>query len=108
MEIPGQFRVEINSLATDTRLHYAGATIATMLGVDDATAERLGLEQIISRELRRKRKAARRTQKGKEDGKLTREEWLAQNSASKSEPWRALGMARSTWYARGKPVPPVP
>lgn len=35
-----------------------------------------------------------------------REEYLA-NSISRAKPWEALGMSRSSWYAKGKPTAPV-
>lgn len=37
---------------------------------------------------------------------LPREEYLA-NSISRAKPWEALGMSRSSWYAKGKPTPPT-
>jgi len=34
-----------------------------------------------------------------------REQWLAEHSIERTQPWRALGMSRSSWYAKGKPMP---
>lgn len=34
-----------------------------------------------------------------------REEYLA-NSLMRLKPWEKLGISRSTWYRRGKPMPP--
>lgn len=36
---------------------------------------------------------------------LPREQWLAEHTLARSEPWRALGISRATWYRRGKPMP---
>jgi len=35
-----------------------------------------------------------------------RAEFLA-HSLTRTRPWDALGMSRSSWYAKGKPVPPA-
>lgn len=35
---------------------------------------------------------------------LPRAEWEATNSISRTKPWEALGMSRSTWYRKGKPM----
>jgi len=36
-----------------------------------------------------------------------RAEFLA-HSLTRTRPWDALGMSRSSWYAKGKPAPPQP
>jgi len=35
-----------------------------------------------------------------------RDEFLA-HSLTRTQPWQALGMSRSSWYAKGKPAPPA-
>ena len=35
---------------------------------------------------------------------LPRDQYLAE-SLSKTQPWKALGISRATWYRRGKPMP---
>ena len=40
----------------------------------------------------------------KERGQMTRDEYLAANTLSRDEPWKALGMSRRDWYRKGKPT----
>ena len=87
--------------ASDPRLHYSGGRMAEVLGIDRGMTEALGLEQIIPEDLRRDRRNAARRARRKAAGGQSREEYLAGNRASREKPWEALGIERSTWYARG-------
>jgi len=87
--------------ALDGRLHYSGARIAELLEVPDETARVLGLEQVFSKEERARRKASRERARRLEAGAASREEWLAQNSASREKPWTLAGLSRTKWYALG-------
>lgn len=60
---------------------------------DDMKAKRAASEK--ERLLARRRRA----------GAVDRAEYEA-NSATRTEPWKALGMTRRTWYRSGKPMPP--
>lgn len=86
--------------ASDPRLSYAGHEIAERLGVDAAMATALDLRQIIPAALRHARRNARRRASRQKSGRLSREEYLAQNRASLEAPWVAAGMSRATWYRR--------
>ncbi len=86
--------------AGDPRLHYSGARMAEILGIDRAMSEALGLEQIIPPDLRRDRRNAARRARRKAAGGQSRDEFLESRTVSKEKPWIALGISRSTWYAR--------
>ena len=79
------------------RLNYSGERMIEVLGIGRAMAEALGFEQIIPQTLRADRRNARRRQKRQQDGGLSREEYLAQNAASKDKPWEAAGLGRSAY-----------
>ena len=87
--------------ASDPRLHYSGARMAEILGIGRDIAEALGLEQIIAPELRRDRRNAARRAKRKATGGQSRGKFLEGRAVSREKPWIALGISRSTWYARG-------
>jgi len=36
---------------------------------------------------------------------LPRDTWLNENSINREQPWKVLGISRSTWYRHGKPMP---
>lgn len=98
---------------SDGRYHYAGATIADMLGVTAAGARTLGLEQVMPKSERARRKAERECQRRRAAGAMSRGAWLEKNSREARQPWVELGMSRSTFYRRRKagqivePVEPV-
>jgi hypothetical protein len=87
--------------ASDTRLHYSGNRMAEILGIDRSMAEALGLEQILPEDLRRDRRNAARRARREAAGRQSRDAYLAGNRNSREKPWEALGIRRSTWYARG-------
>jgi hypothetical protein len=87
---------------TDGRYHYAGATIADMLGVTAAGARTLGLEQIMPTCERARRKAERERQRRRTAGAMSRETWLEENTREARQPWVNLSISRSTYYRRLK------
>lgn len=84
----------------DPRLNYSGERMCEVLGVSRVMAEALALEQIIPQVLRTERRNARRREKRQKGGGLSREEYLAQNPASREKPWETLGIGRSVYYER--------
>ena len=56
-----------------------------------------------AKERKRERDRTYAAQKRKAAGMQDRESYLDANSLSREKPWEALGMKRSTWYAKGKP-----
>ena len=87
---------------TDGRYHYSGATIAELLGVTAAGARTLGLEQVMPKDERARRKAERERLGRRAVGAASREDWLNENSRERQQPWTELGMSRSTYYRRIK------
>ena len=87
---------------SDGRYHYAGATIADLLGVTAAGARTLGLEQIMPTCERARRKAERERQRRRTAGAMSRETWLEEHSREARQPWVNLGISRSTYYRRLK------
>jgi hypothetical protein len=86
---------------SDPRLHYSGHRMAEILGIDCGMAKAIGLEQIVPEDLRRDRRNAARRARRAAAGGQSRETYLAGRRVSRERPWEALGMSRSTWYARG-------
>ena len=84
----------------DGRYHYSGATMADLLGVSDEDARDLALAQIFSPAERRRRKAVKERSRRAASGAVPREEYLAANAVSRSQPWKAAGISRATWYRR--------
>ena len=87
---------------SDGRYHYAGVTIADLLGVTAAGARTLGLEQIMPTCERARRRAERERQRRRTAGAMSRETWLEENSREARQPWVNLGISRSTYYRRLK------
>ncbi|WP_264212421.1 hypothetical protein [Leisingera thetidis] len=85
---------------TDGRYHYSGATVAELLDVTAAGARALGLEQVMPKEERAKRKAERERLRRRTAGVMSRQEWLQKNSQERQKPWIELGISRSTFYRR--------
>lgn len=90
------------SLLSDGRYHYAGATLAELLGVSDKMAHDLGLRQIFSLTERQRRKAGKQRMRRAASGAVTRASYLAANAISRTKPWEAQGISRATWYRRQK------
>lgn len=90
--------VRTASVWGDGRYHYKGATIAEGLGITPEMARRLGLRQVIPASERRFRKAEAERQRRFENGAVSREEYLAINSASRQKPWEKLGIGRTKFY----------
>ena len=86
--------------ATDARLHYAGATMAAMLGVDAEMATTFELKQIFPTSVRRERRAEAQTRRRREAGAIPREEWLAGHRQGATRPWEAEGVSERTWRRR--------
>jgi hypothetical protein len=86
----------------DPRLNYSGERMAEGLGISRVMAEALGLQQIIPQVLRAERRNARRREKRHQEGGLSREEYLARNTASREKPWVVLGIGRSLYYQKKK------
>ncbi|MFG6534808.1 hypothetical protein ACGYK5_13285 [Sulfitobacter sp. 1A16787] len=84
------------------RYYYSGATIAEKLDVPAEMARDLKLKQIIPEEEKKRRNAARETQRRSEKGAMSREEYLDRNNATRTKPWRAFGISRSKYYALKK------
>lgn len=91
-----------NAPLSDGRYHYAGATISDLLGVTAAGARTLGLEQVMPKNERARRKAERECQRRWATGAISREAWLERNSREARQPWLDLGISRSTYYRRLK------
>ncbi|WP_435988502.1 hypothetical protein [Sulfitobacter sp. SH24] len=81
------------------RYYYSGATIAEKLDVSAEMARDLDLKQIMPEEEKKHRNAARERQRRAKIGAVSREEYLVRNNATRTEPWRALGISRSKYYA---------
>lgn len=58
---------------------------------------------ITARELARRFKCSTRTAVAA--WSQSREDYLAENSISRTKPWKHFGISRATWYRRGKPMP---
>lgn len=85
---------------------------AALLGVDMEQRTRLGLRtigaidmtkaerQAFQREQKRERDRARQAAKREAEGRKSRAEYEAQ-SLSQSEPWKAIGISKRTYYRKG-------
>ncbi len=82
----------------DGRYHYKGATMAEHLGITPTLARALGLKQVIPEEERKRRKAEAERQRRADNGAMSRNEYLAANSASRTKPWLALEISRTKYY----------
>jgi hypothetical protein len=91
-----------SSPGSDGRLHYGGARLAELLGIDDKLASHLGLKQLYSAKRRRAIKAAVQRQRRRETGAIDRSKYLQTHSTSRDKPWEAMGISRATWYRRGR------
>ncbi|TMM55121.1 hypothetical protein [Sulfitobacter sabulilitoris] len=87
---------------SEGRYYYSGATIAEKLDVPAEMARDLNLKQIMPEEEKKRRNAARERQRRAEKGAVSREEFLSKNNATRTEPWRALSISRSKYYAQKK------
>ena len=83
---------------TEGRYHYKGATMAEQLGITPDLARALGLKQVIPEEERKRRKANAERQRRASNGAMSRDEYLAANSASRTKPWAALEISRTKYY----------
>ncbi|WP_156023900.1 hypothetical protein [Thioclava indica] len=86
----------------DGRYHYSGGTIAERLGISGEDARAHGLRQIMPAQERKRRKAEAERKRRARNGAQTRAEYLAKNSASRSEIWKEYGLSRTTYYKRKK------
>jgi len=87
---------------------YRAKTLGRLMRVTEEEHARWGLRSIRAftvtdadmkaKELHRER--ARKADKRRADGVVSREEYLAANSKSRTEPWKALNMSRPTYYRK--------
>ncbi|MBW6417022.1 DNA-primase RepB domain-containing protein [Celeribacter sp. PS-C1] len=82
----------------DGRYSYKGSTIAERLEISPQLARDLGLQQIVPVEERKHRKAVAERARRVAQGAVTRDEYLAENNASRTKPWLALGIGRTKFY----------
>nr|WP_241484025.1 integrase [Ruegeria sp. ANG-R] len=82
----------------DGRYSYKGSTIAEKLGISAQLARDLGLRQVVPVEERKHRKAVTERARQAAQGAATRDEYLAENNASRTKPWLALGIGRTKYY----------
>ncbi|HEY4200061.1 MAG TPA: hypothetical protein VGM83_05835 [Devosiaceae bacterium] len=75
-------------------------SLKTIGAVDVSHEDRQALAAERKRIMERERQAAKR----RAEGRLSRIEYEA-SSLSKTKPWETMGMKRSTWYSKGKPMP---
>jgi hypothetical protein len=87
--------------------------LGRLIGLTDSDRTRLAITSIGAIDVPRAARLARREEKKKArrkaarraSGMRPREEYET-TSASRTRPWEAFGISRSTWERRGKPVPP--
>jgi hypothetical protein len=60
------------------------------------------MRTLFAKERRKERDRLRITKKRRENGVTPRATWLANNNLSRTEPWKAMGISRSTWERRRK------
>ena len=86
---------------------FRADTLARKLGVTFTDRQFFGFRTIgacdIEHEQRdaaveRKRRARKELRRRRRNGKQPRQQWLAENSISREQPWRALGMSRAAYY----------
>jgi hypothetical protein len=87
-------------------------TLAWELGLRMETRTRLGITTIGAIDCNKEQREEVQRQAGKERerarrrkaGAIPRQQYEDASAAS-TKPWEALGMSRSSWYAKGKPMP---
>jgi hypothetical protein len=89
--------------AAQQPLRWKADTLGKLLRLTDADRQRLRIKTIgacdVSKAERVRRVNERRNAKRQ---KQTREGYLAANTASRAEPWKAEGISRAKWYRRGR------
>lgn len=91
---------------------YKADTLASLLNLTMSTRTALGITTIGAvdcnkqqrLELRRERKRTYAEVRRRANGAKPRAQYEAE-SLSRTKPWEVMGMSRSTWYAKGKPMP---
>ncbi|MDB5617475.1 hypothetical protein [Tardiphaga sp.] len=90
--------------------------IADKIRLSDADRTRLGIRTIgsydVDKRAREKRRAARKRERDRENarlkratnGALSRQQYLADHSLSRTKPWEAQGISRATFMRRRKNV----
>lgn len=94
---------------------YKADTLARLLNLTMSSRTALGITTIGAidcskqqrAELRRQRKRAYAEARRRASGTKPRAQYEAE-SLSRTKPWERMGMSRSTWYAKGKPMPAPP
>lgn len=81
------------------RYSYAGSTMAERLDITAADAERAGFRFLVPSDLKRTREREARRER---DDAMPRAQWLQQNPAARTEPWKDLGIGRTKYYALKK------
>jgi hypothetical protein len=108
----------------DARMRKTASRATALRWKADTLAEKLGLYQVVRRQLNirtigaidlpkgerdrmaRERRRMRKEAMRRAEGKLTRAEYLERNALSRTEPWVALGISRPTYYRRLRQVRP--
>jgi hypothetical protein len=100
-----RYRWSADKLASSKWLNVSNAERETLgfktIGAYDMPKkEREKLRRERYRPTKRAKERAWRERRRRQQGKLTRAEWLQANSASRTKPWEAAGVSRRTWYRR--------
>jgi hypothetical protein len=82
--------------------------LAARIGLTDAKRTELKLWSIGAVDCTKAQRIERRKKKkaGKRKAKRATLRALRPAPVAETKPWLALGMSRSSWFARGKPTPP--
>ncbi|PVA06160.1 hypothetical protein [Thalassorhabdomicrobium marinisediminis] len=88
----------MGSVPCEGRYYYKGATIAEQLGITPDMARSLDLKQVTPESEKKRRKAEAEKQRRAAKGAVSRDEYLAANTASRTKPWQAMGIGRTKYY----------
>lgn len=98
--LPIPERERLISEVSENRLRWSADKLGWKLRLTDATRSRLGITTIGAIDCNRDQRKARRKAKQREYDRLRRPK-----VPKTTPPWLILGIARRTWYRRGKPRP---
>ena len=91
--------------AAQRPLRWKADSLGKLLRLTDADRQRLRIKTIGACDVTKaERDELRRARWNAKRRRQTREGYLAANTASRSEPWKAEGISRRTWYRRRKAV----
>ncbi|PVA07506.1 hypothetical protein [Thalassorhabdomicrobium marinisediminis] len=88
----------MGSAPCEGRYYYKGATIAEQLDITPELARSLDLKQVVPASEKKRRKAEAEKQRRAAKGAVSRDEYLAANTASRTKPWQAMGIGRTKYY----------